>query len=366
MPPALPPKKKTGNEEPRTYFTKLSDYIGKTTEEIEKHFCYSIYIDSIDLLKNNFDLVKKLISIKKGLTFYSESYECLKLFEEKLDAPEDVTLSLIDDFENKDRSYIDLSFFQKAKIEIPFPYILWIPQIPDHQQISLYHNCITLHPYCSNSYQCVSLEKLKKIRQIIHILSEQYKGLSDLEKVILISNYIQDHVQYVAAKNKSEASDGTYITDSKGLEITRQLVDSPENVLLSNFGLCNGIAHATTLLLNNPEMNVNTRAVVGGGHVWNVVLVDGKYYYIDNTWSITRNDDRYPGSLKARKFSSAYLLFGTDKARTLGHHIPESYTPPVEQTDLSSETLKDPKKKLAKVASFEDYQKPVFASRLEK
>lgn len=43
------------------------------------------------------------------------------------------------------------------------------------------------------------------------------------------------------------------------------------------------IANLTTLLLNNPIMNVNTRSVYGYSHAWNVIKIGSSQYYIDNT-----------------------------------------------------------------------------------
>ena len=40
------------------------------------------------------------------------------------------------------------------------------------------------------------------------------------------------------------------------------------------------------------------------------VLIDGKYYYFDNTWSITRNENVSEEGLIALSFTKKYLLFG--------------------------------------------------------
>ena len=85
-----------------------------------------------------------------------------------------------------------------------------------------------------------------------------------------------------------------------------------------------GIANLSTLLLNNEVMNVETESVCGSGHVWNKVLIDGKYYYFDNTWSITRNENVSEEGLIALSFTKKYLLFGNNTANSIGHHNPES------------------------------------------
>ena len=162
--------------------------------------------------------------------------------------------------------------------------------------------------------------------------------------------------------NISEASDGIYITDSNGLEIKNQ-VSFPQTVIFDKYGKCNGIAHATTLLMNNPQINVNMRSVYGGGHTWNVVEIDGKYYYVDNTWAITRNKDRYEESLKAKSFSDEYILFGQKTAAEIGHHVPDTLHKEIETEDFQHEIITETQKRLVKVASFTDYDPPVFSSR---
>ena len=49
--------------------------------------------------------------------------------------------------------------------------------------------------------------------------------------------------------------------------------------------------------------------------------MDGKDYYIDNTWNITRNPNKFEETLKAREFTTKYTLFGSDTAKIIGHHI---------------------------------------------
>lgn len=360
------PKRKPRELLEKLDLIKLSQFIDKSDMIIKLNIHNYVYIDNLDVLREHFDIVKRMVAPGRIDTFYTDDVKCIEYVEEHLGEVTNVTLSLIDDFENKDRSYLDLRKFEKIKVEIPFSYVLWTPHILDNQKISLYSRKDRLYSYCSNSYENVSLDNLKRIRDIISGLSEKYKGLSDLEKTILISNYLQNRVQYVDEDNVSVGSKGMYITDSRGLPITYQLVGSPETVLLQDFGLCCGIGNATTLLLNNPEMNVNMRSVHNWGHIWNVVCLDGKYYFVDNTWNITRNKDQYPASLKAKSFSSDYLFFGTDTAKRIGHHIPDSYCPVVEKEDMSRSVVNDTKEKLLRLDRFSDYNKPVFKSRLKK
>ena len=88
-------------------------------------------------------------------------------------------------------------------------------------------------------------------------------------------------------------------------------------------GQCQAIAKLTTLLLNNPRMNVNCRiARTGGnGHSFNIVsLEDGQQYIIDNTWCITRNPNRHETYLRTKSFSDCNLLIGERQISGDSHH----------------------------------------------
>lgn len=352
----------------RTYrkslkLTKFSEFIGRSDEDIKSNGYSGIYIDDFELLKNNFDLFQRIVDLKNIDKFYSKDYKALIYIEENLKDYANIRLSLIDDFENRDRSYLEPRRFEKSELEIPFSYLMWNIDIEDRQKMSLYNYITNDKMWNSNSYDYVTLEELKRIKELVITLSEKYKDLSDIEKTILISNYIQNTVQYVDDNNVSEASDGVYITDSNGIIVDGSKTGNAYNALFNGFGKCNAIAHATTILLNNPYMDVNVRGIYGNGHVWNVVEIDGKRYFVDNTWCITRNKDRYTESLKARSFSDDYLFFGTDTASRIGHHNLETYCPTVQKDDMDREKLLIIRNGLLSIEDFDHYNKPVFKSR---
>ena len=363
MPPQMPKRRK--QDKPIISLYKFSDLLGKSAEELKQNTTFYIFIDDTDLLKENFDFFKSIINLKNFDMIYSKDYEALLFIEENMPDYSNFSLALVDDAQNIDRSYINLDNFQKSPIIIPLIYCPWGIRTSTNPKVCYYQAKGTYYPSIPNGIDTLSLDDLKKIKEIIHTLGEKYSHLTDLEKTILISNYIQNSVQYVDENNISEGIKGIYITDSQGIQIGRN-VHTPETVLLNNFGVCEGIANATTILLNNPTINVDARSVRGSGHAWNVIQIDGKYYYVDNTWNITRNPNQYPESLKASSFSSEYLLFGQDMATKIGHHNPDSIIPQIEQGDFNQETISEVQKRLVKVADFSNYNKPVFASKLQK
>ena len=359
-PSAIEPSKE------RLKLTKFTHFKGKTIEEIETNIYSGIFIDDFDFLKENLDLFELLISLKKFDKFYAKDYEILKFIEEYLNDYTDNTLSLIDDYENKDRSYLNLKEFEKTKIEVPLNHLFWNAVANEIQSISFYTNPFIHNPYNSNGYKEITLENLKKIKEIINELASKYANFSDLEKTILISNYLQNKVQFIAGNNISESISGTYITDSKGRDISFLEVSTPESVLFNNYGICNGISLATEVLLNNDKMNVNVRTISGLGHAWNVIKINVKYYYADNTWNITRNSNRYEESLKAKSFSDDYLLFGNDDYDNIISHMPLSFSPLIADKSISKEKISRVRKRLSKIVAFDNYDKPIFESRLKK
>ena len=362
--PELPKRGNTSVNIKKIY--DFAELIYMPKEDIQKRIDCNLYIENFDLLKNNFDLFLWILKNCKVNSVCSSDFQCLKYIEENLKDYINIKLSLMDDFQNHDRSYLELNQFEKCKIEIPLCYILWIPNPQENQLVSLGHHEYNLNAVSFNFWENISLENLKKIKEIIERIALQCSHLSDLEKAILISNYLQNSVQYVDENNISETIDGVYITDSRDMPVTNRDVSSPEVVLLQGYGKCAGIAAATTLLSNNPLINLKVRPIRNSSHAWNSIEINGKYYYIDNTWNITRNPDRFYESLKAQSFSSQYLFFGQETADLIGHHTPYILHRDIATYDIDRNQVLESIQKLAKSIAFDGYDKPVFESRLQK
>lgn len=353
--PAMKPNPKVNS----TY--KLKDFIGKDDEYIKLSNTGTIFVD-INTLTNNFDLLKKVIDLKEIIQINCIDYESALFLEENLD--NDIILSLVDDYENKDRSYIDVTKFTKHVFYIPMSYFMWGVKFKDICNI----HCLRIKSYDTmssiNGDNILYKDTLEKIKEVLIEINST--DLTDLDKCILVSNYLQSKVQYVQDGFESYA-DKVYVIKASEEEVTREKVGSVQSIISENYGLCMAISNATTLLLNNPIFNVNIRSVYGDSHVWNVVTIDGKQYYIDNTWAITRNKNRMKEALKAISFSSEYLLFGKTTAMNIGHHNSQCYVNgELEQHDYCKEDINEHIKILSKKYSFENYeQKLRFESSIK-
>lgn len=345
-------------------------------------------IDKFDYgnLDKEIDKFINLIEIPglKELTIFSSDIDVFKIFElirersDKkfelnyfLEKSNQVNLEKIREFcnlknSNKKLSYEYIMHIKNDESNINLSYF----SVFGRNDSYLYYasngeNSITLHP---SSFKGIS-DLQKKIYQII---DEIFKGinideLSDLDKSILVSNYIQNNIQYIEGKS-SFGDNKEYICE----KIINKNGESHYLINLlngNNYGVCGPISLLTVLLLDNPIVKCNCQFIDAGmfsGHYFTTQIIDGKEYIIDNTWNITRNKDKYDGSLKARSFSYDYLLIGQDKLNEsediANHHIPQTkYLYPIEFESIPKEKIQASIEKLTRMGvKFDNYKPPIY------
>lgn len=291
------------------YSDSLSDVIKLSDDEIREQV-FTIVVD-YQMLSTHFDEFIRVIKIleSEGVTVINcESYECVKFINKHYNEKFPMIINVLDDFQNKDRSDIKLSELDKTIITVPISHLMWGIDFDN----LVYTNSLSIGK-CAiyfNGNKEISLENLKRIKEVVESLKG--KDLTDAQKLLVVSAYLQRHVQYVDNIPDLEINGEIYTLDDKTL--TAQVLDDEvglvETIINKHYGLCMGISNATTMLLNNPQMNIDARTILNEEHAWNIIKIDGKYYYCDNTWAITRNPHLFKDAILAQEFNPEFLLFG--------------------------------------------------------
>lgn len=126
--------------------------------------------------------------------------------------------------------------------------------------------------------------------KINSILKDTIKsGFSDFDKVKAIHDYIILHTAYDWENYKqNKVPESSY---------------TPYGLLMNGMAVCEGYSLTMKLLLE--KVGIETHYVTGkgkeGDHAWNLVKMDGEYFYIDTTW-----DDPVPN--RAGEISYQYFL----------------------------------------------------------
>lgn len=175
------------------------------------------------------------------------------------------------------------------------------------------------------------------------LISVEFSGSysTDLETAISRREEILTAAAEILAGVDADASDYEkvkYVYESL-IRDTDYDLNAPDNqniysVFARHLSVCQGYAKATQYLLNRLGMEctlVLGMVETGEGHAWNLVRVDGEYYYVDTTWGdVSYRMEDMPdsgegGSLSMPEINYDYLNVTTEellRTHTIGGQVP--------------------------------------------
>lgn len=124
-------------------------------------------------------------------------------------------------------------------------------------------------------------------------------GASDHDKALAIYGYICDNVVY----DHDHLGDENYL-----LQFTAYAAAT------KGTAVCAGIADLFYYLANSAGLDA--RITTNSDHAWNIVRVDGRYYYVDATWDLGSRPEDYRYFLKGRydfqghRGNVSYTMYG--------------------------------------------------------
>ena len=150
--------------------------------------------------------------------------------------------------------------------------------------IHLYPDIFYINRYCLYNYNDSIITKIeisfsmdqseiqtkkKELDEALNnvIASVDTTGLNDLQKALAYHDYLAAHTKYALQND----------------EYTKPLVNSVYGALVNNNTACEGYSGAYKLIMD--RLGIETYMVLStkANHAWNIIKIDGKWYYVDVT-----------------------------------------------------------------------------------
>ncbi len=181
------------------------------------------------------------------------------------------------------------------------------------EEIDKAFQCVLLdHPeiFYVDGYKYTKYTSEDEIKRITFAGNYMYDRQTAEERQEIIENEIE-RIKNGISKDASDYEKVKYVYETI-INETKYDLNAPDNqnicsVFLYKSSVCQGYAKAMQYILN--QMDVITTLVIGTvkdgeGHAWDMVLIDGEYYYVDPTWG------------------DAYYLLSSQDLQTTGDKTP--------------------------------------------
>lgn len=143
-------------------------------------------------------------------------------------------------------------------------------------------------------YTDKEIEEINK--KVDEVIKDKIKfNMNDRERIKIIHDYIIDNTKYDTLKNIN-IKDTTYESNTA------------YGVLFQGYGICSGYADTMAIFLT--KLGYINYKISNESHIWNLVLLDDKWYHIDLTW-----DDPVYTNIDINKIEYDYFLKTTNELR---------------------------------------------------
>ncbi len=186
----------------------------------------------------------------------------------------------------------------------------------DHPELFWYNNFAMAGTEVEFIYGATSAEAEALQKRIDEVTPKYLEGITDsmsaYDVAIRLHVKIISTVDYDTIALNKETSEGGPATDK--IDYLRTIC----GVFLDGKAVCEGYARAMQYLLHKcgiecAEVGGYIRKENGerdGGHAWNIIKVDGDYYYLDTTWDDSSNTIQ---TVKCNDLGFDYFLITTDE-----------------------------------------------------
>lgn len=344
--------------------------------DIPENFSGTFYIYVDNLTGNIQEDLEKIARIKSvpginEVVISSSDFRVAKYFDLLLKDFNNIKkFNLLNDREFKDRSYIDFVQLAYDEVTVPFDYIMYGIKptgITSYTIANIRRGNIIIP---KADYQIAYPNIQNQVESIIDEIFGQIpmEQLDDIDKSILVSNWIQRNIQFIEGKI-------SYVNGKKFICEEYSATDDRGDIMTAidkHLGVCNAIAKLSVALLSNPKVGCKCNLACSPGHVYFTQVIDNEMYATDTTWCITRNPHHMGESLKSSSFSDEYLLIGEDKINedqtTLFYHTQNCiFKGNISERGISKERIRQSIEKLKSFGVSFDYDEPpIFVQHEEK